>query len=487
VTTRRALFCGIALALAMLAQPAGVSAAGDAAEAATARKFAAIRSQPLALEAFLREMPKGGDLHNHFSGSIYAESYMRWAVEDKLCVVLATFTLAQGTCDAAAGRPLASDVAQNSALYNQAIDAWSMRGWPAGQNGHHHFFQTFLKFNAAASIARDGDMLAEITSRAAAEHVSYLEVMMTPDGGAASRLGREAGWPGGTPGAAEFAALRQKLLGPGWAEVLERAKQRLNTAEARRRDLLKCDSSGADAGCLVTVRYISQVLRANPPEQVFAQILAGFELQTGEPRIVGLNLVQPEDDPVAVRDFALHMSMIDFLRPLYPKAQVTLHAGEITNGLVAPEALRFHIRDSIRRGHAMRIGHGVDVMQEDDPYGLMREMAARKVLVEIALTSNDLILGVSGARHPLRTYLRYGVPVALATDDYGVSRSTHTLEWVKAVQEHALDYLTVKRIVRNSIDYSFVDASTKAKLKQALENAFKQFEQQEAAPPGPRR
>jgi adenosine deaminase len=197
--------------------------------------------------------------------------------------------------------------------------------------------------------------------------------------------------------------------------------------------------------------------------------------------------VQPEDDPVAVRDFSLHMSMIDFLRPLYPKAQITLHAGEITDGLVPPEVLRFHIRESIRRGHASRIGHGVDVMQEDDPYGLLREMAARKVLVEIALSSNDLILGVSGPRHPLRTYLQYGVPVALVTDDYGVSRSSDTLEWVKAVQEHALDYLTIKHMVRNSIEYSFVDPATKARLKQALENAFHQFEQQEAASTATRR
>jgi hypothetical protein len=457
-----------------------VRAAGDPAEAATARRLAAIRNQPLALEAFLRDMPKGGDLHNHFTGSIYAESYMRWAAEDQLCVVVETFTLTSGPCDAAAGKPPASAVMQNSALYNQAIDAWSMRSWPPNINGHLHFFQTFLKFGAIPR-SRDGDMLAEITSRAAAEHVSYLELMMTPDGGFASGLGREVGWPGGTPGPAEFGQLRQKLLMSRWSEVLERAKQRLDAAEARRRDVLKCGSSGADAGCLVTVRFISQVLRAGAPEEVFAQILAGFELSSTEPRIVGLNLVQPEDDPVAVRDFSLHMSMIDFLRPMYPRAQITLHAGEITNGLVAPETLRFHIRDSVRRGHAMRIGHGVDVMQEDDPYGLLREMAARKVLVEIALTSNDLILGVSGARHPLRTYLQYGVPVALVTDDYGVSRSSHTLEWLKAVQEHALDYLTIKRMVRNSIEYAFVDPPTRARLKQALENAFHQFEQQEAA------
>jgi len=40
-------------------------------------------------------------------------------------------------------------------------------------------------------------------------------------------------------------------------------------------------------------------------------------------------------------------------------------------------------------------------MSEDDPIGLLQEMAKKNVLVEICLTSNDVILGVSGDRHPL--------------------------------------------------------------------------------------
>ena len=454
------------------AQPA--RDAGRAAEAATGRRLASIRNQPLLLEAFLREMPKGGDLHNHLSGAIYAESYLRWAADDKLCVVIATFTLAPGPCDANAGRPLASAVMQSSALYNQTIDAWSMRNWPPGINGHDHFFQAFGKFGAASS-AHFGDMLAEVTSRASAERVSYLELMVTPDGGVAVRLGHEAGW---TP---DFARMRTKLLASAWGDVFSQTKERLDAAEARRREVLKCGSSTADAGCLVTVRYISQVGRAGPPEEVFAQILAGFELATSEARVVGLNLVQPEDDPVAVRDFTLQLEMIDFLQPLYPKVRITLHAGEITNGLVPPEVLRFHIRESVRKGHATRIGHGVDVMQEDDPAALLRELATKRILVEIALSSNDMILGVKGARHPLRTYLRHGVPVALATDDYGVARSSDTLEWLKAVQEHGLDYPTIKRMVRNSIEYAFVDSPTKARLKGSLDSDFRQFEQRHAA------
>jgi len=457
---------------------AQILGAVDANEAATARRFAAIRNQPLALEAFLREMPKGGDLHNHLSGAIYAESYLRWAADDKLCLVVATLTLAQPTpqapCDVATGRPPAAIVFQNSTLYNQAIDAMSMRNWPPGVNGHDHFFQAFARFGAVSS-AHAGEMLADVTSTAAAEHVSYLELMLTPDGGVATRLGQSAGWN------SDLRQMRATLLASGWGDVLAQTRQRLDGFEARRREMLKCGTAAADAGCLVTVRYIAQVARASAPEEVFAQIMAGFDLATNEPRVVGLNLVQPEDDPGAVRDFALHMNVIDFLRPLYPNAHISLHAGELSDGMVPPGVLRFHIRESVRKGHAERIGHGTAAMQEDNPYALMRELAAKKVLVEIALSSNDMILGVKGARHPLRTYLQYGVPVALATDDYGVARSSHTLEYLKAVQEHGLDYLTLKRMVRNSIEYAFADAPTKARLRQGLENAFHQFEQQQSA------
>src|SRR5262249_23576676 len=132
----------------------------DAAEAATARRLNVLRTQPLALEAFLAEMPKGGGLHNHLSGSIYAESYLRWAADDQVCLLVATFTFVAPPCDGTTGRPPVAAVLQNSALYNDAIDQMSMRNWPAGINGHHHFFQTFARFGLV-SAAHVGDMLAE--------------------------------------------------------------------------------------------------------------------------------------------------------------------------------------------------------------------------------------------------------------------------------------------------------------------------------------
>ncbi len=463
-TTSAVLFATATLAASP--QPPAASS-----EAATARYFAAIRSQPPLLLAFLNEMPKGGDLHNHLAGAVYAESYLQWAAADNLCLATATMTIVAGACEASAGRPPVGDILQNAALYGQAIDAMSMRNWDPKLSGHDHFFETFGRFGP--EVGKIGEMLAEVAARAAAEHVSYLELMLTPDGGVAVRKGLEAGWD------PDLGKLRDKLLAAGFDDVVSAATRRLDEAEARQRDLLHCGMPQADAGCLVTARYISVVARASLPALVFAQMLAGFEIVTHEPRVVALNLVQPEDAPIATRDFSLHMSMLDFLHRLYPKVAITLHAGELVDGLVTPEALRFHIRDSVEKGHALRIGHGAGVMYEDGALALLKEMASRRILVEIALSSNDLVLGIKGGRHPLRTYLKYGVPVALVTDDAGVARSTLTLEFRKGVEEQGLDYRTLKQMARNSLAYAFADAGTKKRLRAELELAFREFERRQ--------
>jgi adenosine deaminase len=157
-----------------------------------------------------------------------------------------------------------------------------------------------------------------------------------------------------------------------------------------------------------------------------------------------------------MHDFDLHMRIIEALHKFYPATHVSLHADELAMGLVPPEGMRFHIRESIERAGAERIGHGVAVMSERDPIRLLAEMAKKRVLVEICLTSNDTILGISGDRHPLPIYMRYGVPVALATDDEGVSRSDMTHEYLRAVETYNLSYGELKSIARASLEHSFI-------------------------------
>jgi hypothetical protein len=330
-----------------------------------------------------------------------------------------------------------------------------MRNWQyAGLSGHDQFFDAFGRFGAAGA-GQMGKMLAEVAARAARGRVLYLELMLTPDGPASSQLGQKIGWDGDAGGTLN------KLRSAGIGGAAAAGAKALRDAEGEKDRLLKCGTPQADAGCSVTIRYIAQVSRAASLGPSFAQMVTGFALADDpDSKVVALNLVQPEDWLLSMQNFAAQMEMLSFLRPLYPRAHVTLHAGELAPGMVPPEGMTFHIRESVMKGRAERIGHGVAVMNEDDPYGLLREMARRNVLVEICLTSNDTILGIRGERHPLATYLQYGVPLALATDDEGVARSEISREYLKAAEEHGLGYSQLKTMARNSLQYAFLPGTS---------------------------
>lgn len=425
------------------------------AEQRTARYFESIRQSPPQQLAFLLRMPKGGDLHNHLSGAIYAEAYITWAAAAGLCVEQTTFALAQPPCAPDAGRPPVSNALTNGVLYRQLIDAWSMRYWQyTGQNGHDHFFDTFVKFGPA-TYGQTGRMLADAVARAARGHVRYMELMLTPDNGLASQLGQQVGWDD------NFEGTLDKLQAGGIIKAVQRAGETLRQAEAAKNSQLQCGTPQADAGCAVTVRYVFQVGRGAALGPVYAQMVAGFMLANeANPKVVALNLVQPEDGFAAMQNFSVQMRMLDFLHGRYPRAHITLHAGELAPGLVPPDGLSFHIRDSVNVGHAERIGHGVDIMHEGEPDELLRAMAQRNVMVEVCLTSNDVILGVRGREHPLHTYMQYGVPVALATDDEGVARSEISREFLKAADEQDLSYSELKTMARNSLQYAFIGGAS---------------------------
>lgn len=418
-------------------------------EQKTARYFESVRSQPLLLHAFLAQMPKGGDLHNHLSGAVYAESFIKWAAQDGLCIESAMLSFTAPPCDPTAGRPPATAALQDPTLYGNLLDAFSMRQfYPGPESGHDHFFATFGKFGAATNN-HTAEMLAEVRSRAAEGHLQYMELMFNPDGGAASKLGGKLNWNN------DLTAMRNQLLAEGLPQIVADASAFLDATEKKVNGELRCGQPEADPGCAVQTRYLYQVARGLPEGAVFAQILAGFEMASKDPRVVGLNLVMAEDWYIPIHDFNSHMRMLDFLHGLYPKVHITLHAGELTPQLVPPEEL-FHIRASVVRGHAVRIGHGVDVMQEAEPEALLRMMAEKRILVEVCLTSNDVILNVTGIHHPLPMYLKFGVPTALATDDEGVSRGDITQEFQRAAETYRLSYLQLKAFARNSLEYSFL-------------------------------
>jgi hypothetical protein len=401
-----------------------------------------------------------------------------------LCIDLSALTFVDAaagstTCkDPVTQRP-AAQIPLDPVLYRRVVDAFSTRNWQAARGvGHYQFFDTFVKFDAVLREGRDasamlvGRGVAEIMHRAALQNVRHLELLWSFD--ALIEVS-----PAGVSWESDqhFQVLRERMLATaGFKERVAERRRWLDAVNTETRAALRCGTQAAVPGCDVSVRFIAYALRGLPPHQVFAQAMFAFELAASDPRIVGVNLVMPEDWFFSMRDHDLHMRMFRFLRKSYPGVNVALHAGELALGLVPPEKLGCHVRQAIEVGGAQRIGHGTDVMNDADAVGMLRVMARRRIAVEISLSSSDVILGVRGERHPLRQYLRAGVPVVIATDDEGVARSDLTNEYQRAVEEQGLSYRELKEASRNSIEYSFLPAEEKARVRNELAAAFEGFE-----------
>jgi len=479
------------VAAAVLAQTPDRSATHSAAPStpkpsvATPREQRAIQAfntakqSPLELTAFLARMPKGADLHLHLSGAVYAETFLKDAAADGLCVnpVTMSFFKPAATTRSIPPQPVcgegndrADSVFKDQKLYDALVDSFSMRSFvpSAGISGHDQFFATFGRFGAIDK-SHTGEWLDEVATRAAAQNEQYLEIMETPIFADVAKISSHIEWPatpsdparnrtGDATGTTreDLSRLRDSLLAAGLRDEVAIDIKELDDALDARNKIENCGQPSARTACSVKVRFLYQVLRAFPPQQVFAQALLGFEVASRDPRVVGINFVQPEDAYMAMSEYHRQMLMLDYLHSVYPNVHISLHAGELAPGLVPPDGLRFHIREAVDLGHAERIGHGVDAMYEQEPKSLLNEMAARHIMVEINLTSNDVILGVVAPWHPLPTYRAAGVPVALSTDDEGVSRIDLTHEYTRAALEFNLSYLDLKSSARTSLEHSFL-------------------------------
>ncbi len=404
------------------------------------------------MEAF----PKGGDIHTHLRGAIYAESWLEWAAADGLCADMNVPALkfkVKDSC-AASGWLTTAEAQSNEDHRRELINSMSNRSYVPTLNwsGHNDFFATFARINV--SPKRLGDQLANVASRAGRQNIQYLELMETIILPELFPLLSDVQLSGDLT--ADYQTLMSGPFGQAMPTLVASARTLIAAAMVRKDQLLRCGTANADAGCGVKIRFLHQVIRELEPAMVYGQFILGWALMKDEPMVLGMNLVAPEDGRIALRDYKLHMRMIDHLYTNLGARNVSLHAGELTMGLVRPKQLTFHIRDAIETGHAKRIGHGIAIAYERDSEQLLKKMADEGIMVEINLTSNDTILGVKGKDHPLVLYRDMQVPYALSTDDEGVSRIDLTHEYMRLYKEHRVPYFELRHSARNSLTYSFL-------------------------------
>lgn len=417
-------------------------------ELSTIKKFEIAKGSQPELIAFLKEMPKGADLHTHASGAVYGETILDAAIKSNLFYdpATASFYKEQGK-----GMVPAGELFKNSVLSNQFLDSISMRGvHPDATSGHDHFFAAFGYFDMPLDLISPDQIISEIVKRAMAQNIQYMELMTAIADYDAIKESRK-----GPPQTADmekaFNEIQKKI-----PVFLKASKKYLDERDRNVAKILGIKPPITGVAGPINIKYIYSVNRLIPNDIFFSAVAMGMAVMQKDKRVVALNIVSPEDDVRSRQNFDTQMKIIDFLWNKFGKPNITLHAGELTLNYSPFEVMSSRIRKCIEIGHAKRIGHGVSIAWEDDLKGLLDEMKKKHIAVEICLTSNEGILGVAGNKHPFNLYRHAGIPLNLNTDDEAVNRSNLTMEFVKAVETYSLTYIELKSLVMNSIEYSFL-------------------------------
>src|SRR3977135_4206293 len=175
---QRRIVLAVILLAAGLVVPRLRAVAREFGRVAAAGAFDAARDNHTELRAFLRRMPKGGDLHTHLSGAVYAERFIAWAAQQNLCADPANVLLSKPRCDLP-GDVSAADAMHDQKLYDQLVNAFSTRFFVptvSVPSDHTKFCAAFDKFGAASS-PRFVDMTIDQLKQYHSENVQYVEFM----------------------------------------------------------------------------------------------------------------------------------------------------------------------------------------------------------------------------------------------------------------------------------------------------------------------
>jgi hypothetical protein len=442
--------------------------------------FEKIRNNEAELTAFFSQMPKGGDLHHHYSGSIYAEPILEDAINEDFYLNTATMQVLKEKPSYGNWELFSTLKRQGQlAFYKQEImQKWSVKDYNnMDYPSDKLFFESFDKFSPAL-VGHFGEGLLELKNRAIKENVSYIETQFSTipcdinidDKKDYNKKLRQLAINRDEDGINQLLdSIYGTLLRKGASSYAEDFNTNF---VAKLHNELKIDDAR------FTMRYQNFVLRFMEPVDLFKNLVVAFISADSSPLMAGVNIVSPEDGETSMKDYWLQMIMFNYCHSRYPTVKYSMHAGELTLGLVQPEDLTWHIREAVYTAGAYRIGHGVDLAYEENPYELLRYMAKNSIAIEINLVSNEFILKVKDSRHPFSLYKEFGVPIIISTDDAGILRTNMTEQYVLLAKRYkSVSYANIKQYVYNSIYYSFIkDESVKKKLLEDLDVRFTAFE-----------
>ncbi len=406
------------------------------------------------LHQFLYEMPKGGNLHHHMSGEVFPEWWYELAIEagdegyHYYTKVRINNCQPQGSADwdnyllhyqnlLEANWKKLDECQRGEYVRLQDLSEQQKAEWMDAvrldkpHEGRNEFFEKHWQRlgDVAANPWIGAQIILKNFQAYADEGLLYLEPQVTPAG---------------------FIDIDGNPISP--LEIASYYREQLQTKPFT--------STG------IAYRFQIAILRFLPnAEQSLEQ---AYQFAASQAPWVAVNMVGREDD-----DKGYPLRFLETLREMrkqHSGVRLSIHAGEV-------DEPNDHVRDTLLLG-ADRIGHGLNLITDDETMRLMRH---GPYLVEINLISNLLLEYYTDYdQHPFPEYLRIGIPVALSTDDRGMWDSTMTDEFFVAVREFNLSWDEIKLLGENSLKYAFLPEKEKQGLLAEYRKRIARFEKRAA-------
>lgn len=438
-SAQKFLVSALTVLLVFSVTPVFAGQSRSANEKGTQEFYESIRSNQLTLRGFISGMPKGGDLRVRLTESIYPEEYLKLAQRENYCITLPAYYAVpplNGACPP--GTASTKKFFESEENYHKAIERLSTVSFKSKQN-----------LFSLSDITPDqfGYLLSAVIDSAAYQHLNYLEVLLPWSPSALTSDASRIDWKGSP---AEMYSVLSTM--PAMAS-LQKGKKRIAAFMSATEKQLAAKNNTSSM-----VRMIASVDRTQSPSVVFAQLIYAFKTAATDPHFVGVALTGDEEHPIAIRDYALQIQMLNTLTSIkeFADVQTIITAGYLEFGMIQPTKFKDRIRMAVNKGHATRISHGTAIMYENNPFDLLEALSEQRIPVEIALTSEEAVRSISPASNPFPVLQQYNVPVVLVTENSGLTRIDLTHEYVRAAHDYNLSYADLKMLVRNSLEYSLL-------------------------------
>ncbi|MBS2037433.1 adenosine deaminase [bacterium] len=205
-------------------------------------------------------------------------------------------------------------------------------------------------------------------------------------------------------------------------------------------------------------RLIASINRSYPVESAWE--IARAAVARKDRGIVGLDLAGDEVNHPASK-FAEVFE--------YAKANglgITIHAGEARG----PES----VMQAVELCHAQRIGHGVRL--HEDP-AAMQALRDKGTVLEMCPESNKLLNVTPDLKaYPLKTYMEFGIPVTINTDDRHIFDVNLAHEYTSLAENTGLSLQQLQGVARNAVQAAFLPGQEKTALLASFDRDMKRFE-----------